>query len=136
MTGKISISLESFLRSIDVLTERCDRDLSADVAELGDEAENHVVLLVQRSVHDGVSVLVDSELEGRVVNNGARADSRLLDLRQFGEEEEDGHSGSSTCYSKVHILYIGELVLRLASEEGLRGDQRANEAGDTVLILR
>ena len=40
--------------------EAGDGDLGADIAELGDGAEDHVVLLVERTVADDISVLIDT----------------------------------------------------------------------------
>jgi hypothetical protein len=43
--------------------------LCTDVAELRDEAEDHVVLLVKRAISNDSTVGVDTELNGGVVNN-------------------------------------------------------------------
>ena len=66
-------------------------DLGTDVAELGDEAEDHVVLLPNRTGTDDLSVGISGKLESGVISNRSTAlDARgLSDFGEFGEEEHD-----------------------------------------------
>lgn len=57
-------------------------NLSTDIAELRNETEDHVVLLVQRALADLVSELIDGE-----VLNGGAVEHLLRDLRELGNEE-------------------------------------------------
>lgn len=44
--------------------ERSDRNLSADIAELSNEPEDHVVLLVERPLAELVAELISTEVLG------------------------------------------------------------------------
>jgi len=106
---------------IDLLT------LGADVAKLSDDTKDHVVLLVYRTLADDVSVVVPAELDGGLVGDGAAAGSVLLDFRELGEEEHDRHGDTGAGNGQVDELNVGEVVLGLAGEEGLGGDEGTNE---------
>lgn len=109
-------------------------DLSTDVAELSDEAEDHVVLLVERALADDVAVDIASKLDSGVIGDGAATlHTRALgDLGKLGEEEEDGDGDTEAGDSQVDVLDVGEVVLVGTAEEGLGGDERADEGSNTV----
>lgn len=101
-------------------------DLSADVCELSDEGEDEVVLLVERLVRVGdVSFLrLCQSLHGLLRNFG-----------HAGGDEENVDEGSCAGDSEVDVLHVGQVVGVAAAEEGVRGDQRAGERGNTVPAL-
>lgn len=112
-----------------------DGNLSTDVAELGDETEDHVVLLVQRTAADNVAILVNTELQGSLGHDRTRALGTLGHLRQFGEEEHDANGGTGAGDGEVDILHVGEVVGVGAGEEGMGGNEWSNEGSDTVPSL-
>lgn len=57
--GGLSGSVVGVLGGV-VDEEACDCDLGADVAELGDEAEDHIVLLVERRIPYNVSISAEA----------------------------------------------------------------------------
>ncbi len=66
--------------------EARDGHLSADVAELGDEGEDHVVLLVQRAR----AGLGGERVGGGAVSGAGSAQRGLADLGKLSEDEENG----------------------------------------------
>lgn len=103
-------------------------DLRADVAELGDEGEDHVVLLVQRTGTNLAAELILSE-----VVDGVLARELLLgDLRELGNSEENADGDTGTSNGKVDELHVGEAVRVGPAEEELGGDEGADEGSDTV----
>ncbi len=72
--------------------EGSDGNLSSDVAKLGNEAEDHVVLLVERTLSDLISELIESE----ILYGSGRIQHLLGNLRELGNKEEDGNSNTST----------------------------------------
>nr|POF04557.1 hypothetical protein CFP56_56038 [Quercus suber] len=131
----LGFGVGSVLRRV-VDEEGGDGDLSTDVAELGDQAEDHVVLLVERCITDDLAVLVDAHLEGAVLHDAVGAGGLLLNLGKLGEEEEDGDGSAGTCDGEVDVLHVGEVVGALAAEESLGGDEWADETRDTVPSVR
>lgn len=102
-------------------------NLSTDIAKLGDETEDHVVLLVERALTDLVSELVD----GKVLNGGV-VQHLLRDLRELGDEKQHSDGDTSTGDGQVDELHIDEVMGVLAGEEELGGDQGTDERCNTV----
>lgn len=98
--------------------EGSNGDLGTDVAELSTEGEPHVPLLPDGALSDVASLVI--------------LKNSLADLGKLGEEEEDTDGGASTGDSEVDILDVGEVVLVLAGEEELGGDEGTDEGSDTV----
>lgn len=98
--------------------EGSNGDLGTDVAELSTEGEPHVPLLPDGALSDVASLVI--------------LENSLADLRELGEEEENTDGGTSTGDSEVDILDVGEVVLVLAGEEELGGDEGTDEGSDTV----
>lgn len=119
--GSLSGSVRSALGEV-VDEEGSDSDLGTDVAELGDETEDHVVLLVDRTLGVGLdnSLLVDGTGSG------------FCNFRKLAEDVENSDSNTGAGNGEVDVLYIGQAVLILAREEELGSDEGANEGGDTV----
>jgi hypothetical protein len=109
-------------------------DLGTDVAELGDEAEDHVVLLPDGTGTDDLSVGISGKLESGVVSDGSTAlDARgLSDFGELGEEEHDTNGDTEESDSEVDILDGLEAVSVRAAEEVLAGNQGADEGGNAV----
>ncbi len=102
-------------------------DLSTNIAELSNEAEDHVELLVEWSLANFISELIESEvLDGRGVEH------LLRDFWQFGKEEQDGNGNTGTGNGEVDELDIDQVVGVLAGEEELGCDQGANEGSDSI----
>lgn len=61
----------------------------------------------------------------------------LGNFGQFGEEEQNHHGGSEAGNTEVHKLHAVERALSdvVVAEEGLTGDQRADEGSETVESL-
>jgi len=131
--GSLGVRDTSVLSGVvDEQGSRCD--LSTDVAELCDEAEDHVVLLVKGSGADDLSICVDSEFHGRFVDNRATSlyTRLLLYFRKLGAQEEYSDCNSKACNCKVDILDCRQVLSMLATEEKFAGNQRTNEGRDTV----
>ena len=101
--------------------------MSTNIAELGNEGKDHVVLLVDWSLADFVSELIFSE-----VLHGGRVEHLFGDFWELGYQEENSNGDTSTGDGKVDELDIDEIVSVLASEEELGGDERTDEGGNTV----
>lgn len=104
-----------------------DSDLRADVAELRGDGGDQVVLLVQGARTDALVAV-----GGRVVGGRGALDDLLRDLGQLGEEEEHRDGGARARHGQVHVLHRRQVLGPLAREEGLGGDQRADEGRDAV----
>lgn len=104
-----------------------NRDLGPHIAELRGDGSDQVVLLVQGA---GADALV--AVGGRVVGGRGALDDLLRDLGQLGEEEEDGHGGARARDGQVDVLHRRQVLGALAREEGLGGDERADEGRDAV----
>jgi len=131
--GSLGVRDTSVLSGVvDEQGSRCD--LCTDVAELCDEAEDHVVLLVEGSGADDLSAGVNGHFDGRFVNNGATSlyTRALLYFRKLGAEEEHSDCNSKTCNCKVDILDSGQVLSVLAAEEEFAGNQGTDERGDSV----
>ncbi len=127
--GGLSGSEGSILSGV-VDEERANGDLSTDVAELRDEPEDHVVLLVERTLANLVAELISSE-----VLDGARVEHLLRDLGKLGNQEEDGNRNTGTGNGEVDELDVDQVVGVLATEEELGGNQRTNKARYTIPAL-
>ena len=106
--------------------------MGADVAELSNEAEDHVVLLVDRTLTNDLTVGTDSKLDSGVLGDRPAAASLLLDLWKFGEEEKDCDSGTGAGDGQVNILHAVKIFATVLGEKGLGGDEGSDEGGDTV----
>lgn len=107
--------------------EGCNCDLGTNVAELGDESEDHVVLLVEGTLLDFTTVVVNV-----VHDQGVVPLSRFGNLGELGESEEHSNCDTSARNSKVHELNVGEVVLVSVAEEELGGNQRSDEGSNTI----
>lgn len=86
------------------------RDLSSDVRELGEETEDGVLALVERTFID------DTE---RFLRFG---DHFLRDFGKSSEREEDDDSGTETGYGEVSVLKSTEGIFLTSTVEGLGSD--------------
>jgi len=109
-----------------------DGHLGADVAELGDEGKDHVVLLVQGASTDAVAELVRSQVVSR---RGRALENLLADLGQLGDQEQHADGGAGAGDGEIYELHVGEIVGILAREEEVGGDQGPDEGGDAVPAL-
>jgi hypothetical protein len=66
--------------------------LSTNVAELRDEAEDHVVLLVKRSLSD----LVPEFVESKILHSCRGVEHLLADFRKLGNKEQDGDGNTGS----------------------------------------
>ena len=78
-------------------------DLSTNVAELRNETEYHVVLLVDWLITDDVTVLINADFQSVFGNDGSSSDSLLLDFGEFGKEEHYGNCGACTCDCQINL---------------------------------
>ena len=106
--------------------ERSDGNLGTNVAELCNETEDHVVLLVERLGWDDTAVLIGE------LDVGGTLEGRLRDFRKLADGEENSDGDTSARDTEVDVLDVGEVVLILTSEEGVGGDERSDEGSDTV----
>lgn len=103
--------------------------MGADIAELCHEAEQHIVLFVEWSAADDVAVLINAHLESGIRSNRvAAAGGGLCHFGKLGEEEEDSNGDTRAGDCKVNELHIRQVVLVLAGEEELGGDEGTDEA--------
>ena len=102
--------------------------LSTDIAELGAERKDHIILLPQWTLADRIPKLVN----GLNFNLGILGQCSLGNLRELCEDEEDGDSGAEACHSQINILHVCQVVCILSCKEELGSDQRADERRDTV----
>lgn len=107
--------------------EGTDGNLSTDIAELGDETADHVVLLPDTALTDLTTLNIMLRLDERVVALGL-----LSDLRKLSEDEDDGDSDTEAGNSEVNELHVGEVVRVLTGEESLGSDEGTDERSDTV----
>lgn len=87
-------------------------DLGTDIAELSDETEDHVVLLVERTRADDLTIGIDCELDSRVISDGAASldAGGFGDFGELGEEEQDTNCSSEACDSEVYILHCSQVL--------------------------
>lgn len=124
--GSLSGSESTVLSGV-VDKEGGNGDLSTNIAELSNEAEDHVELLVEWSLADLVSELISSE----VLDSGG-VEHLLRDFWQLGNEEQDGDGNTGTGNGEVDELDIDQVVGVLAGEEELGCDQGADEGCNTI----
>jgi len=101
--------------------------LSTDIAELSNEAEDHVILLVKWSLANLVSELISSE----VLDSGG-IEHLLRNFWQLSDEEQDSNGNAGAGDSEVDELDIDQVVCVLASEEKLGGNERADERCNAI----
>ena len=94
---------------------------------MSDEAEDHVVLLVERTLANLVAKLVSCEvLDSRAVKH------LFGHLWKLGNKEQNGNGNTSASNCEVNELNIDQVISILAREEELGGDQGADERSNTV----
>lgn len=124
--GSLGLRPASLVDSV-VDEEGTNGDLSTDVAELGNETADHVVLLPDAALTNLTALNIVLRLDKGVVALGL-----LSDLRKLGEDEQDGNSDTEASNTEVDELDVGEVVSVLAREESLGSDERTDEGGNTV----
>lgn len=124
--GSLSLSPASVVDSV-VDEESTDGNLGTDVAELGDETADHVGLLPDATLTNGAALKIVLGLDKGVVALGL-----LSNLRELGEDEQDGNSNTETGNTEVDELNVGEVVSVLAGEESLGSNEGTNEGSNTV----
>ena len=103
--------------------ETCYCHLSTDVAELGDETEDHVVLFVEWAL---------AGTTGIGVGGLGILDSSFRDLRHLADREKNRDGHTSTGDSQVDELDVGQVIGVLSGEEELGSDQWSNERCNSV----
>jgi len=124
--GSLSLSPASVVDSV-VDEESADSDLGTDVAELGNETADHVVLLPDAALTNLATLDIVLGLDKGVVALGL-----LSNLGKLGEDEQDGNSDTEAGNTEINELDVGEVVSVLAGEESLGSDERTDEGSNTV----
>jgi hypothetical protein len=127
--GSLSLSPASVVDGV-VDEESTNGDLGTDIAELGNETANHVVLLPDASLSDLTALEIVLRLDERVVALGL-----LSNLGELGKGEQNGDSDTKARDTEVDKLHIGKVVGILAGEEGLGGNEWTDEGSNTVPCL-
>lgn len=107
--------------------EGTDGNLSTDVAELSNETADHVVLLPDAALANLTALNVVLRL-----NEGVVALGFLSNLRELGEDEQDGDGDTEASNTEIDELYVGKVVGVLAGEESLGSDEGTDEGSNTV----
>lgn len=124
--GSSGLSPAAVVDSV-VEEEGTDGNLGANVAELGNETTEHVVLLPDAALTDLTALKIVLGLDERVVALGL-----LSDLGKLSEDEQDGNGDTEASHAKVDELNVGKIVGVLAGEESLGGDEGTDEGSNTV----
>jgi len=124
--GSLSLSPASVVDSV-VDEESTDGYLGTNVAELSNEAAEHVVLLPDAALTNLTALEIVLRLDERVVALGL-----LSNLGKLSEDEQDGNGNTEAGNPKVDKLDVGKIVGVLAGEESLGGDEGTDERSNTV----
>jgi len=124
--GSLSLGPASVVDSV-VDEEGTDGNLGTNVAELSNETADHVVLLPDAALADLTALKVVLGLDKGVVALGL-----LSNLRELGEDEQDGNSDTEAGNTEVDELDVGKVVSVLAGEESLGSDEGTDERSNTV----
>jgi hypothetical protein len=124
--GSLSLSPASVVDSV-VDEEGTDGNLGTNVAELSNETADHVVLLPDAALANLTALEIVLRLDQGVVALGL-----LSNLRELGEDEQDGNRDTEAGNTKVDELDVGKVVSVLAGEESLGSDEGTDERSNTV----